>query len=409
MSWKDKIEQPFRIITGDGKEWIPLQMENTNTFSYNFNISEFEFPEVTGTKVDRRLPKGRRFPLEFYFQGDDNIDQGESFRISANDLRPWIIFHPVYGRIDGHPISITFDNSGINIVKVITEFVESITDDGPRITEDFGESAFSSGEEVEELASSITEGISPTVSDVNLMADTTSQMFEDAKGSISDSNVASEYQNVFTQATNEINSAIGNASFGIQTVQNFITYPYLFTQSVQNRLVVLVEQANILSKSIVNLTDKNKKTFFESFKSTLLVAMVKSAVTPNENDYQNAPDVLNVITILIDTYNNFIKELNFLKSENGVEIDSYNPDYNLQNELNYNVNYAVSNLLQIALTAQQERVIYLENDSNVIVQTHRFYGLDIEDVNLNRFISTNNVSLNELTQLKKGRKIVYYV
>lgn len=410
MAWTEKIQQPFRIITGDGKEWQPLQMESTNTFSYDFNVSEFEFPEVSGTKVDRRLPKGRRFPLEFYFQGEENIEEGEAFRISCNDLRPWVVFHPVYGRIDGHPISITFDNTGINIVKVTTDFVESISEDGPQITQDFTATTVAVADASAELANEVVSAaVVPTVTDVNYMSDSVNQMYAASSGSISDSNISAQYQNAFTKASNSINSAIGDASFGISTIQNFITYPFLFSTSVQNRLTVLVEQAKTLTTSIANLTDTNKKTIFENFKSSVLVAMVKTVVTPQDGDYLNAPDIFSVIEILIDTYNEFIEEMSQLQSQNGTFFQAFIPDYTLQSELNYAVNFAVSNLYQIALQAAQERIIYLEKDSNVIIQTHRFYGLDIEDVNLNRFIETNNVSLNELVQLKKGREIVYYV
>lgn len=410
MAWTDKINNPLRIITGDGKEWLPLAMEQSNQYSYEFNVSEFEFPEVSGTLVDRGLPKGRRFPLEIYFNGAENVEQGEAFRISANDPREWVVFHPIYGRIDGHPISIGVDSSGINSVKIKISFVESIATDGPRTTEDAQQTILNFSDQTLVLASDVfSQNITPTSTDANFMGQNVNSMYNDSVGTISDNDIAADYQNVFTKASSAINTAIGNTSFAIQDVQNFITYPFLFSNSVQQRLVVLVSQLNTLSDSVVNILTINEKGIFENFKSSVLLSMVKTAVSPIGNEYQNAPDVVNVITILIDSYNKFIDELNFLKSENGLNLDSWNPDYELQNELNYAVNFTVSSLYQIALNAQQERSIFLETDSNVIIQTHRFYGIDVEDVNVNRFIQTNNVSLKELIQLKKGRKIVYYV
>jgi hypothetical protein len=410
MSWKENIAQPFRLITGDGKEWNPLQMESTNVFSYDFNVSEFEFPEVSGTKVDRRLPKGRRFPIDVYFQGDDNINQAEAFRLSANDTRPWIIFHPVFGRLDGHPISIKFDSSGMNTTQVTIDFVESITEDGPRITQDLANTTIASAQKaLDEANIVVSENVTPEISDVTYMASNTNKIYEDSSGFISDSSISAEYQNAFTKASTVINIAIGNASFDITTIQNFITYPFLFADSVQNRFIVFLKQLDTLTTSINTLTTTNKKTIFENFKSSVLLAMVKSCVAPNGNEYQNAPDIFDIITQLISSYNQFIIELNSLQSINGTFFGAFIPNYTLQNELNFAVNFAVSNLYQIALNAQQARIVTLEKDSNVIIQTHRFYGLDIEDVNLNRFIDTNSVSLNELIQLKKGRELVYYV
>ena len=49
-----------------------------------------------------------------------------------------------------------------------------------------------------------------------------------------------------------------------------------------------------------------------------------------------------------------------------------------------------------------------EADTTPINLTHRFYGLDEDDVNLNRFIETNNIGLSEILIVKKDREVVYY-
>ena len=73
------------------------------------------------------------------------------------------------------------------------------------------------------------------------------------------------------------------------------------------------------------------------------------------------------------------------------------------------VNYAISQLFIIALGAQQERIILLGEDSNVINLTHRFYGLDSEDLNIDKFMRNNDIGISEMLQIEKGRKIKYYV
>jgi hypothetical protein len=69
----------------------------------------------------------------------------------------------------------------------------------------------------------------------------------------------------------------------------------------------------------------------------------------------------------------------------------------------------ISNLYSIAFAAKQEREYVLDKDSNPILLTHKFYGLDKNDVNLEKFISTNDIGLTEILNIRKGRKIVYYV
>ena len=98
-----------------------------------------------------------------------------------------------------------------------------------------------------------------------------------------------------------------------------------------------------------------------------------------------------------------------LQTVNGFESDSYLPDATFIDSLNYAVNYAVSNLYEIALNARQERIICLEEDSNIIILAHRFYGLSEDDSTIDYFAQTNNIGLSETFQVEKGRKIVYYV
>jgi len=119
--------------------------------------------------------------------------------------------------------------------------------------------------------------------------------------------------------------------------------------------------------------------------------------------------VVNVIYQVTSLYNEFIDEIQTLQTVDGYTEDSYLPDAEFLESLNFSVNYAVSNLFEIALAAQQERVIYLEEDSNLIILAHRFYGLTETDSTIQYFSDTNNIGLNEVFQIKKGRKLVYYV
>ena len=81
--------------------------------------------------VDRKKPQSGKFPLVFWFQGEDNIDQADDFENSADDPRAWEVNHPFYGLIKGQPISIKRDDSSLNITEVTVPFWESIEADYP--------------------------------------------------------------------------------------------------------------------------------------------------------------------------------------------------------------------------------------------------------------------------------------
>lgn len=410
MSWEDQIQSVMKITTGDAKTYEVLHRPESNTGSYEFNVSEFEFPELEGTKVDRRLAKGVRYPLEFYFQGTDNIDKFNEFKESSKDTRPWTVLHPIFGSITAHPLSITFSNAGINTMQITVTIVETILDDGPQTTLDPKDNASATINKSRETNTEFfNSAVSLQITDVTLMRSNVDTLYNQGSTSISDTSISSQYFNLYNKAITSINTSLNDFSTGVIFVQDFITYPSLFTQTVQERLKVLKAQALKLSDTLDNLTDPNKKKIFENQKGALVSAVIETSVTPFANEYESAVDVIAVIETVLDIYNTFIGELQSLQTPNGTELNSYLPNAEFIFDLNYSINYAISNLFQIALNAQQERVIYLEKDSNVIIEAHRFYGLLPDDSTITRFIETNNIGMRELLQINKGRKLVYYV
>ena len=50
----------------------------------------------------------------------------------------------------------------------------------------------------------------------------------------------------------------------------------------------------------------------------------------------------------------------------------------------------------------------MTSDTNLIVLTHKYFGLDADDKNILAFKETNNIKNNELFKIPKGRVIKYY-
>lgn len=409
MSWVERLQNPLKITTGDGKTYVPLQRADTNKGSYDFNISEFHYPEVEGTHVDRRLKKGTRYPLEFYFDGENNLDTLQEFINSSRDTRPWIVFHPAFGQITGHPLSIEFDSSAVSHTKITTTLVETITDGGPQVIKSTRESALKSVTQAVESQESFAVTIQPSPSDVSTMSTTATAMYTEGVKGVTDDIVGSQYFNAFSKAENAINNALNDFNTGVAFLNDFITYPSQFIIGIKIRLQILKAQALKLSATLENLENKYSKQLFEAQKGAIVASVIDAVLNPLEGDYQSAVDALFVIEQTLGIYNDFIDELQELQSTDPTQEDTYAPNAEFMYNLNFAVNYAVSNLFSIAMTAQQERVVFLMHDSNVIIEAHKYYGLNADDSNLMRFINTNNIQLDEVVILPKGRKIVYYV
>lgn len=409
MSWLEKIKSNFIIKTGDGKTFKPLWINATKAVEYN--IAEFEFPNLPGTLVKRGTPKGGRYNLEFYFEGEDHLDQSLAFEISARDSRAWVISHPMYDNITVQPMGLIFDNTKYNTTKITGPVIETITDDSPKINVVPVDKITEDKTNCDSLfAENYTNNVVPDATDINTMNSNVAVIY--AKGAkVSPIPNSEDYFNLFSDAKSDILNATDDPLKAIQSIQAMIAAPALFLTDVKTRLALLIDQFNALRTTVINIFSPNAKRLYENNMAALISSMALATANPQEggNDYATKNTVIDAIEKVLNSYNLYVSDLDSLQTANGGEMDSYIPDADSLIALNNLVNYTLSNLFTIALGAKQERIIYAEKDTNAIILTHRFYGLDVEDKNIETFMLNNNMGLSEMLQIKKGRRIVYYV
>lgn len=407
MSWIDNLQNDIIITTGDSKQYRPLWLPRSK--NVEFNISEFDFPNVAGTLVKKSEPRGRKFDLELFFQGENHLDTSRQFEISCNDKRPWQIIHPYYGTIFCQPTSITFDNTSYNITKITTTVIETIVEDYPKITVAPQDEILNSFENTnEQAADTFANEVTPNQSDITQLQANNAMVYNRGQ-SLVDNEFTEAYFNAFTEANAVITNATQKPLEAIRLIQSVITMPAKFVASVKDRMELLTNQFRTLRTTLTGITTKNQKGIYQNNAGSLINAMALTLGTPQPNDYQNGTEVLGVLQSLLSNYNQYIDDLDSLQSDNGGSPDSFIPDINLQILLNQLVNFTASNLYNIAINARQERSIFVEDDTNVILLAHRFYGLDVDDVNIDLIINSNQIGLNEILNIRKGRKIVYYV
>lgn len=406
MSWTDNIQQDLVITTGDGKQYKPLWLNAQK--GMEFNIAVFNFPNIDGTLIRRSKAKGRVFPIEIYFTGDDHLTTAKAFEKSSLDIRAWKINHPFYDNIIAHPAGLNFDNTQYNVSKITGILFETIVEDNPKTTIDPVDNILiDKGNVDSSFTNAFTE--TPSSSDINNLNANNSTQYKKSKGIIKIPAEAENYFNLFNKANAAVTNAIAQPLLAIQATQALITAPAQFSNSVQNRVQQLSSNFSVLGNNITGITDKSSKQIYENNGGTLISSEALAAATPQDGDYSNRTDVLNIIQFILGDYNTYLNNLDSLQSENGGTPESYIPDANSLILLNDLINSTVSNLFTIALSAKSERSLLLEQDSNWIVLTHRFYSLDPFDNNLSLLMAQNNVGLNEILQVKKGRKIIYYI
>lgn len=412
MSWIEKVQKDLTITTGDGKVYTPNYLNAK--FEVEFNVAVLDFINVSGSFVDRRQPKAKKYALELYFQGEDHLDNVANFSTSSEDNRFWTLSHPFYGEIKVQPASLSFSNNIPNLTIVTGTVIETIEDLNPKGTV-IANDVIEQGVFNTNLLSvqNTKENILIDSSDVSQQVNDVNQLFKTVKPGI----ITNANGEEFLKLKNATIALItGNPNDSLFKVQEFLIAPALFGISLAERLVLLRTNYNTFKsetkKSIANpLTIvKNILVNYENFASALIGALCLSTTNVNEEtDYSNKNQILDYVSLISATYKDYLVELDSYQTGTGGGLEDYVPNAASMTALNSLVNFTLSNLFQNAFEAKQERVHIINYRTNIILLTHLLYGLDPDDIHMNELIDQNDIGLNELLEIKKDRKIIYYV
>lgn len=409
MSWLTRLQQQIIIRTGDGEEYEPQWLNAALVQEYNLSL--FDFPNVPGTLVTRREPRGRRFSLEIYFIGENNIDISEQFRRSASDRRPWTITHPFYDEIIVQPIRLSFDNARYNVTQITGEVVETILDRFPQPTQNFADLL---NEQKTQLDSLSSEMFSDQVGELAAteivdIRNSVSQIEENGTSILETDADQVDFRNLILNAQRDVNNIINEPLQALRSINSAINFPSQIITSVRARVENLIDAFNRTIESFANITgiSRNNKVYTEAVGATLVSAFSTATIT--NRDIQTRAEVQENLDAIFNIYDRYLDILDSFQTTTQTEINSYAPDADTQLALSQLMFLTLSSLFDISLESQQEFTIRNEADSNAIILAHRVYGLDDADANLDRFIETNNIGLNEILNIKKDREIVYFV
>lgn len=403
MNWKERIDNiKFSITTGDGKVFYPLQKGGETEREYN--TSAFEFISVYGTLVDRKKPQSRKIPLVFYFQGENNITLADEFESSADDPRPWTVNHPFYGIISGQPISIKRDDSSLNITEVTVPFWESIDADYPIANFTVKDNTRDRKQAVY-AASSLSAITNVKFASIDIAKQQASlvDMAGDLKN-LQNDNTYAQFQNTLNAGLKAIDKLLDGPLNAIQSIQNFLDLPSTYQQAIEGRIASYENIYRRLKSSVKTLADKK---YFETMGGSTIASMADVMVNPEQGDYVLVSDVEKMTARMVAIYEDYVESLDDVKVSVYDVNNTYNADPEVQSQLNALVNYTVANLYSMSFETKRERIVFTDKKTNAILLVHRYLGMDDDDVNLDTFIKTNNIKLEQLFAIEKGTQIRY--
>lgn len=419
MSWVDKIKTDFIITTGDGERYTPNWLNAS--FQTEYNLTEFNFIGVAGSLVKQEQPIGIKYSLEIYFQGADHIDTAKKFQVSCNDKRPWVVEHPLFDILNVKCSSLNFDYSNYNVTKITGTMIETIIDGRQPITVSPLDQIPILYEQANvDLELSLNE--IPGSTDINTLTTDNEAAYKRGLPIISLTEDFEKFTNGFNTALTYINTATATPLLMMRSVMNVISLPGEFAASVKSRIDVLRATQLALRAGLLGLLNRVSKLLFQNKSGAAVAGMCLASVNPitaatlfNQeavrppNDYDTVDSVLDIIDIIVTARNEFIADLDTIQSPNGGNVNSFVPDAQALISLNELVNTTISALFELSLSARSERSIICEKDTDWITLTHRLYGLDISDANIEDLMNQNKPGLEEYLIVPKDRKIIYYV
>lgn len=402
MTWEERIKNiTFSIKTGDGKTYFPLFKQNTE-LDKEFNTSTFEFIKVAGTLVDRKKPQGRKLTLVFYFTGANCITEAEIFEASCDDPRAWKVNHPYYGLISGQPISIKRDDTVLNVSEITVPFYESIELDYPFVNYSPKDNTREKHKKVLDAFEEINLPYDETI-DIPKNKERAFLIQKEMQG-LADADTYSDFQNAFNKALKAIDKTTQNPLEAFRTIQLFLDLPATYERAILGRVASYFNVFYRLKDSIETLSDKKN---FEALGGSLIASIALAMVFPVVGDYFLMSSVFDMTNKLRLIYDDYLTTLDGLKVDIYDVTNTYAPIPEPQANLNALVNYTLSNLYALSFEAKRERIVVVDKKTNVILLTNRYLGLDVNDENIDIFIKTNNITLNELFSIEKGREIRY--
>lgn len=415
MSWVDNIQGIDLVITtGNGVAHTVQYFTSTVTRNMDFNVSEFVFKGKIGTLVKRGTPRGKRYDISFMFTGENCVKDANKFAKDAEDNRAWKITHPFYGGLVVQPISITFDNSVLNVSKITGTVVETILNgSAPRVVDIANASALVNTAIGADIASSV-----PTFTTGNLstLSNTNTTLYDQVKAKINTVQANIDYYtNKYNTAMAFLNPLLYSVLDIALSTQSLIFAPAYFVMDVNSKVLIFEDSLSMLSDMVTdilnlyNIPTKSSKCVYEMYGATAITGMCLSSTTNTGEAYTYRPDVINVINRVITAYNGYINNLDLLQSDYGGNVDSYIPNPNGITKLNNLVHTTISLLMTIANNAKQERVFYTTEPTNSISLTHKLYGMSLDDSTLDLFMKSNAIGITEMLNIKVGRKITYYI
>lgn len=143
-----------------------------------------------------------------------------------------------------------------------------------------------------------------------------------------------------------------------------------------------------------------------------------TGVASGGNTFETAEQALDAAVVLLEQWDAYVawrddnyknlSGLNTATPEDFISAPSNTDESASYFNLLSSVMLAAGFLVDLSFSLKRERTFTLESPRSILDLCYELYGGDVDD-NLDFFITSNNLTMENLLEIPKGRKIVYYV
>jgi prophage DNA circulation protein len=124
MSWQDRVQPDVILQSPSGATFTALWAGDSREMEKMVGV--FKYPLMSGA-VTQDLDAGPdRYPLSFFFEGDDHDLTAQRFWMACRERGPWWVEHPVYGQHYWQMLSVRQEIDLSNVTAISTEWIEPI-------------------------------------------------------------------------------------------------------------------------------------------------------------------------------------------------------------------------------------------------------------------------------------------
>lgn len=351
------------------------------------------------------------FPVECYITGADYDQIADSFWEALHETGPGKLFHPRWGNLNVLPIPETqsedyVNGAGVAVFNITFIRANAEQFEYPTVSEDFASKVSA---DVNDAASSISDGVPDEITDVATQAGTKKSML-DTLAAIKDG------MDSITELTDEIRADIDQSIADItNTIDEYVQAPAdLMTAIIQlHRLPATVQvdaeskidgYTTIYDNLITDYIETTEK-YGENYGLVAVANIGAVAIAAGESSaYGDIPTrdaAGNIISNLNTLYGNIKDTIQDLE-----DAGSFAVGYDMLQSIEVVLASTIGGLIDSALNLPAERKIILEREVDPITLYYELFG-NIDE--LDDWMSYNNFTDSEILLIPRGREVRWYV